>query len=63
VLRNLGMLERTGRIGIGLMILGLFGALDAPWKYVTLIGLAPLGTGLLGHCPLYRALGWGRATP
>jgi hypothetical protein len=49
------------RIVVGLMILGLFGALAAPWKYLTLIGLAPLGTGLLGHCPVYRALGWRRA--
>lgn len=62
MLRNLGMLERIARIVIGLMILGLFGALDAPWKYVTLIGLIPLGTGLLGHCPVYRALGWRGAT-
>lgn len=56
--RNLGMPERIARIVVGLMVLGLFGALDAPWKYVTLIGLIPLGTGLIGECPLYRALGW-----
>jgi hypothetical protein len=55
--RNLGMVERVARIIVGLMILGLFGALDAPWKYVTLIGLLPLGSGLVGHCPVYKALG------
>jgi hypothetical protein len=60
MLRNLGMPERIARIILGLVVLGLFGALEAPWKYVTLIGLIPLGTGLVGHCPVYRALGWKR---
>jgi hypothetical protein len=58
MLRNLGMVERMVRIVAGLMILGLYGALDAPWKYLTLIGLLPLGTGLVGHCPAYKALRW-----
>jgi hypothetical protein len=57
MLRNLGMVERGVRILAGLMILGLYGALDSPWKYLTLIGLVPLGTGLVGHCPVYKALG------
>lgn len=59
--RNLGLTERVVRIIVGLGVLGLYGALDAPWKYATLIGLIPLGTGLMGHCPVYRALGWKRA--
>jgi hypothetical protein len=53
--RNLGMSERLVRIGVGLAVLGLFGALPSPWRYLTLVGLLPLGTGLLGHCPVYRA--------
>ena len=57
MLRNVGMLERVVRVIAGLMILGLYGALDAPWKYLTLIGLVPLGTGLVGYCPLHKALG------
>ena len=60
MLRNLGTAERVVRIVAGLMILGLYGALDAPWKYLTLVGLLPLGTGLLGHWPVVRALGWKR---
>jgi hypothetical protein len=59
--RNLGIAERVARVIVGLGVLGLYGALDSPWKYVTLIGLIPLGTGLVGHCPVYRALGWKRA--
>jgi len=60
MVRNLGMPERLARIALGLVVLGLFGALEAPWTYVTLIGLLPLGTGLVGHCPIYRSLGWKR---
>ena len=40
-----------------LVILGLFGAVDAPWKYLTLLGLIPVGTALTGNCPLYTVLG------
>jgi len=58
--RNIDLPERVARIVLGLVILGLFGALEAPWKYVTLLGLFPLGTGLNGHCPVYRGLGWKR---
>jgi Protein of unknown function (DUF2892) len=61
--RNLGTLERILRLIIGVMILGLYGALDPPWKYVTLIGLVPLGSALTGFCPLYAALGCDRRTP
>ena len=52
--------ERIVRLVIGLGILGLFGALPEPWRYLTLVGLLPLGTGLTGHCPLYAAIGWSR---
>jgi len=58
MVRNLGTLARLARIVAGIALLGLFGALPTPWRYLTLIGLIPFGTGLLGHCPVYRALGW-----
>jgi hypothetical protein len=60
MVRNLGPIERILRIGFGILLLGLFGALPAPWRYLTLVGLLPLGTGLLGHRPIYRAVGWHR---
>jgi hypothetical protein len=34
-----------------IMILGLYGALTPPWKYLTLIGLVPFGTALTGFLP------------
>jgi hypothetical protein len=61
MVRNLGMLERVFRLVVGLMILGLFGALAEPWRYLTLIGLIPLATALTGRCPIYHVLGWKRS--
>jgi hypothetical protein len=59
----MGNLERLGRLIIGIMILGLYGALPSPWRYITLIGLLPLGTALTGFCPMYAQLGWNRRHP
>jgi hypothetical protein len=53
----MGNFERAVRVIIGVLILGLYGALDPPWKYVTLLGLIPLGTALTGYCPLYAMMG------
>lgn len=52
MIRNLGAGSRIVRIIIGGMILGLYGALLPPWKYLTLLGLLPLASGLTGYCPL-----------
>jgi hypothetical protein len=58
--RNMGATERLARIILGVLLLGLYGALTPPWRYLTLVGLIPLGTALTGHCPFYAALGWNR---
>lgn len=55
--RNMGTIDRVIRFVAGLGLLGLYGALDAPWKYFTLFGLVLLGTALTGVCPLYSLLG------
>ncbi len=57
---NISPADRVARFVIGAGILGLFGALPAPWRYLTLVGLIPLGTSLTGHCPMYAAIGWNR---
>lgn len=56
MVRNVGTIDRIIRLVLGVMLLGLFGALDPPLRYLTLIGLLLLGTGLLGNCPLYTLL-------
>lgn len=57
---NIGRVDRIARFILGVVILGLYGALDPPWKYLTLLGLIPLGTSLTGFCPLYSLIGWNR---
>jgi hypothetical protein len=57
---NVGRIERVVRGIVGLMILGLYGALPSPWRYITLIGLIPLGSALTGFCPIYARLGYNR---
>ncbi|MGV8844593.1 MAG: YgaP family membrane protein [Pseudomonas sp.] len=52
---NLGTLDRSLRIAVGLLliILSLTGVIGL-WGW---IGLVALATGLLRFCPLYRLLG------
>jgi hypothetical protein len=57
MVRNVGMAERVVRLIAGVVILGLFGVLPSPWRYLALIGLIPFGTALTGHCPVYHVLG------
>ena len=53
---NVGNIDRTLRILIGLTLVGLaaIGAIDA-WGF---IGIVPLVTGVIGMCPLYKLLGF-----
>lgn len=55
--RNVGALDRILRVVLGVVILGLYGATEPPLRYFTLLGLIPLGTGLLGTCPMYTLFG------
>mgnify|MGYP002261585986 CR=1 FL=1 len=55
--RNVGRLDRAVRLVAGVMLLGLYGAVDPPLKYFTLIGLVLVATAFSGFCPLYRLLG------
>jgi hypothetical protein len=57
---NVTFPDRVLRLALGVLALGLFGALESPWRYVALVGLVPLGTALTGFCPVYAALGWNR---
>jgi hypothetical protein len=57
---NVTRTDRVLRLILGVLLLGLFGALPSPWRYLTLVGLIPLGSALTGFCPIYAALGWNR---
>ncbi|MGB3742830.1 MAG: DUF2892 domain-containing protein [Castellaniella sp.] len=54
---NIGNIDRLIRIVIGLVLLSLPFWLDTPWRWLGLIGVMPLVTGLAGRCPGYRLLG------
>lgn len=56
--RNLGTADRALRLVAGVMLLGLYGAVEPPLKYFTLLGLVLVGTALSGRCPLYALLGF-----
>jgi len=53
---NEGKIDRIFRIVIGLILLSLI--FIGPQTMWGLIGLVPLGTGLIGFCPLYKVFGF-----
>lgn len=55
--RNMGSLDRTIRFFAGVLLLGLYGALEPPGRYFTLFGLVLVATALSGRCPLYQVFG------
>jgi hypothetical protein len=53
--RNVGGIDRILRIVVGLALIGLaFNGTVGWWGW---IGIVPLGTALVGFCPLYPLLG------
>jgi len=54
---NVGKVDRVLRLVVGIGVLGLYGALESPWKYLTLLGLVLIATAVTGFCPLYRLTG------
>ncbi|MFC7705117.1 DUF2892 domain-containing protein [Plastorhodobacter daqingensis] len=56
--RNVGGYDRALRILFGAALLvGFVLHTDAPYRWLYLLGLVPLATGLLQTCPLYSLLG------
>ena len=53
---NVGSLDRTARVAVGLVLIGLAvtGTVGA-WAW---LGIVPLATGAIGWCPPYAMLGW-----
>lgn len=56
---NVGGIDKIARIVVGLaLIAGFFLNADGAYRWLYLIGIVPLVTGLLGTCPLYSVLGF-----
>lgn len=61
--KNTGWLDRGIRLVLGVLLLGLYGALEPPLKYFTLFGLVLVGTALTGVCPMYSLFGISTCKP
>jgi drug/metabolite transporter (DMT)-like permease len=56
--KNVGGIDRVLRIVVGVALLAAFFALpDMAGRWLLLIGIVPLATGLMSSCPLYSILG------
>ncbi|MFN3846460.1 MAG: DUF2892 domain-containing protein [Paracoccaceae bacterium] len=55
---NVGGIDRILRIVVGLaLIAGFFLNTEGSYRWLYLLGIIPLATGLLQTCPLYSILG------
>lgn len=54
---NVGGIDKTLRMVIGAALLAMLAWGEGNMRWFGLIGLVPLGTALLGWCPLYTLLG------
>ena len=54
---NVGGIDRTLRIVVGIVVLALFFVLEGNARYWALLGIVPLFTGLFRFCPAYPLLG------
>jgi len=57
-MKNVGTIDRALRIVIGLGALSLLFLLEGGAKYVGLLGLVLLLTGLAGNCLMYKVMGF-----
>lgn len=55
--KNLGSVDRSIRVVIGIALLSLLAMLDGNARFLGLIGLVPLLTAAVGYCPLYTIVG------
>ena len=56
-MKNVGNLDRTIRLILGVIVLSLFFILDGGLRWVSLFGLVLIGTALIRTCPLYIPFG------
>ena len=53
---NVQPADRAVRIGAGIALLAIVLFAQGGWRWIGLVGMVPLLTGLLGWCPLYALL-------
>lgn len=55
---NVGGIDKVLRIIVGIALLSMLIWGDGNMRWFGLVGLVPLGTGLMGWCPLYTLFGF-----
>ncbi len=55
--KNVGQLDRIIRIVLGLAVLSLFFILDGGLRFISLLGIVLILTGVINFCPLYLPFG------
>ena len=51
--KNVGQLDRWIRIILGIAVLSLLVFLSGPIRWIGLVGLVFIITGIVGYCPIY----------
>lgn len=54
---NIGIADRRVRVVAGIIVLCLFFLLPGNLRWLALVGIVPLATGLVNWCPAYALLG------
>ncbi|MDN5352407.1 MAG: hypothetical protein PWQ12_1327 [Clostridiales bacterium] len=55
--KNVGQIDRIIRIILGIIVLSLFFTLEGGIKWISLLGIVLIVTGLINFCPLYVPFG------
>lgn len=55
--KNVGQLDRIIRIILGVAVLSLFFILEGGLKWISLLGIIFILTGIINFCPLYLPFG------
>ena len=56
--RNVGTTDRAVRIILGLALLAAVIFVEGPARWLGLVGVIALASGVFGYCPLYGLLGF-----
>lgn len=54
---NVGKIDKRVRLVLALVLFSLFFVLQGDLKWLGLLGMVPLATGLVSWCPLYMLFG------
>lgn len=54
---NVGKIDKMVRLVLALVLFSLFFVLQGDLKWLGLLGIVPLATGLVNWCPLYMLFG------